>query len=135
VSAERFTASLAFDQRLDLTDGIEGLAFAGRRGQTPDMGRRDNVFQACEFRRRHLIGRPADILGGAGDSALGERVRDAAVVRVFGGDAVGELVQVGLADVCVAGRFEEEHGFGRPRRHVVGEDRRAVGRLQPGGVE
>ncbi len=64
-----------------------------------------------------------------------ERVRDVPVVLVLGGRPVGELVQVRLADVRVAGRLEPLHGLGRLGRDVLGEDRRAVGRRQAGGVE
>ena len=56
-------------------------------------------------------------------------------MRVLGGDAVGELVQVRLADNRVTGRFEPKDGFGPLFRDVVAEDRGAVGRCQPGGVE
>jgi hypothetical protein len=44
-------------------------------------------------------------------------------------------VQVRLADVHVARRFEPQHRLGGRRRDVVGEDRRAVRRGQAGGVE
>ncbi len=63
------------------------------------------------------------------------RVRDRAVVGVLRGDAVGELVQVRLADVRVSGRLEPPHRLGRLRRHVVGEHGRAVRRPHARRVE
>ena len=63
------------------------------------------------------------------------RVRHRAEVLVLGGRAVGELVQVGLADVRVAGRLEQPHRLGRLARHVLGEQDRAVGGDEPGRVE
>jgi hypothetical protein len=56
-------------------------------------------------------------------------------VRVLGRDAVGELVQVRLADDAVAGGFETRDGLRGPVGDVVGEEDRAVGRRQAGGVE
>jgi hypothetical protein len=56
-------------------------------------------------------------------------------VRVLGGDAVRELVQVRLADVAVPGGLEPEDGLGAPLGKVVGEDDRPVGRDQARGVE
>jgi len=48
---------------------------------------------------------------------------------------VGELVQVGLADVRVPGRLEPPNGLRGRRRNVIDEDRRAVRRRQAGAVE
>jgi hypothetical protein len=56
-------------------------------------------------------------------------------MRVLGGGAVGELVQVGLAHVPVAGGLEPAHGFGCLGRHVVGEEDRAVRGDETRGVE
>jgi hypothetical protein len=56
-------------------------------------------------------------------------------VRVLGGDAVRELVQVRLADVRVAGTLEAYDGFGRGRRDVFREDRRPVRRRHARRVE
>jgi hypothetical protein len=56
-------------------------------------------------------------------------------MRVLRGDAVGELVQVRLADDGVVGRLKASDGLGGSFRNVVAEDRGAVGRRQPGGVE
>ena len=64
-----------------------------------------------------------------------ERIRHEAEVRVQRRDAVGELVQVRLADDRVASVLEEAHRLGRPVGHVVGEEDGAVGRRQAGGVE
>ena len=71
----------------------------------------------------------------ARDATRGGGVGHGAEVRVLGGRAVGELVQVRLADVRVARLFEQPHGGRGRRRHVPGEDGGAVGRLQPGRVE
>jgi len=56
-------------------------------------------------------------------------------VGVVGRDPVRELVEVGLADVDVAGRLEQCNRLGRGVGDVVGEDRRAVGGADAGGVE
>jgi hypothetical protein len=56
-------------------------------------------------------------------------------VLVLGGRAEGELVQVGLAYVPVPGRLEPPYRLGRLARDVRGEQDRAVGRDEPGGVE
>jgi hypothetical protein len=56
-------------------------------------------------------------------------------VLVLRGRAEGELVQVGLAHIGVARGLEAAHRLGRLHRHVVGEQDRAVGRDQSGGVE
>ncbi len=87
------------------------------------------VGQAEHERRRRAARRAAR-------RATGERrVRDGAVVEVLRRDAVGELVQVRLADVRPPGALESQHGLGRPFRHVLGEHRRAVGRADAGRVE
>ena len=80
-------------------------------------------------RRRGAPARPA------GDAAREARVRDVAEMRVLGGRPVRELVQVRLADVHVARILEPQHRGSGPLGHVAGEDPRAVGRLQPAGVE
>jgi hypothetical protein len=54
---------------------------------------------------------------------------------VLGRDSVGELVQVRLADVGVAGGLESSDRLGRSVRYVLAEDRRPVGRRQSSGVE
>jgi hypothetical protein len=56
-------------------------------------------------------------------------------VRILGRDAVGELVQVRLADVRVARALEPRDGLGRCSGDVVGEQDRPVRRRQAGGVE
>jgi hypothetical protein len=56
-------------------------------------------------------------------------------VRVLGGDSVGELVQVRLAGVRIAGGLEQPNRLGGLARDVVGEERRAVRGGQPRGVE
>jgi hypothetical protein len=56
-------------------------------------------------------------------------------MRVLRRRAVGELVQVGLPDVRVAGLLKEDDDLGAPRRDVVDEDRRAVGGGQARGIE
>ena len=72
----------------------------------------------------------------AARDAAGEAwVGHVAEVRVLGGRAVRELVQIRLADVRVAGLLEQPHRGRRLAGHVPGEDRRAVGRLEPGRVE
>jgi hypothetical protein len=47
-------------------------------------------------------------------------------VLVLGGRAEGELVEVGLADVRVAGGLEAQNRLGRLARRVLGEQDRAV---------
>jgi hypothetical protein len=64
-----------------------------------------------------------------------ERVDDVPEMRVLRGDAVGELVQVRLADERVTRLLEAANGLGGPRRDVLAKDRRAVRRRQSGGVE
>jgi hypothetical protein len=56
-------------------------------------------------------------------------------VLVLGGRAEGELVQVRLADVDVAGRLEPPDRLGRLARDVVGEEDRAVRGDEAGSVE
>jgi hypothetical protein len=56
-------------------------------------------------------------------------------MRVDRGDAVGELVQVRLADVDVARGLELTDGLRGLGRDVLSEEDRAVGRDEPGGVE
>jgi hypothetical protein len=56
-------------------------------------------------------------------------------VQVLRGDAVGELVQVRLPNVAVPGGFEQPHRLGALRRHVLGENSRAVGRANACRVE
>src|SRR5436190_1444677 len=50
-------------------------------------------------------------------------------------DPPGELVQVGLPDVGVAGVLEQPHDLSARVRDAVAEDQRAVGRADPGRVE
>ena len=64
-----------------------------------------------------------------------ERVHDGAEVRVVRRDPVGELVQVRLAHDRVAGLLEPGDAGRRALGNVVAEDRRAVGRRQPGRVD
>ena len=106
---------------------------AAARGRDPD--------RAAGVRAERGVGEPGGERGGraaarpAGDAPGRERVRHVPVVRVLRGRPVGELVQVRLADVRVAGRLEPPHRLGGLRRDVLGEDRRAVRRRQAGGVE
>ena len=71
----------------------------------------------------------------AGDPAGSEGIRDGAEVCVLRRDPVGELVQVRLADVRIAGRLGEEDGCCTRGRDVFSEDRRAVRRRQACSVE
>ena len=71
----------------------------------------------------------------AGDPAGCEGIRDGAEVCVLRRDPVGELVQVRLADVRIAGRFGKEDGCCTLSRDVLHEDRRAVRRRQACSVE
>ena len=115
------------ERRLEADDAAE-------RGGDPDRAARCRVPSAASARPAASAAaepplEPPAIRPGA------TRVRHPAEVRVHRRDAVRELVQVRLADVRVAGRLEPADGFGRLGGHVVGEDRRAVRRRQPGGVE
>jgi hypothetical protein len=56
-------------------------------------------------------------------------------VQVLRGDAVGELVEICLADVRPAGALKEIHGGCIQVRDVVCEHRRAVRRPDARGVE
>jgi hypothetical protein len=56
-------------------------------------------------------------------------------VLVLGGDPVGELVQVRLADDRVARLLEPDDRWCRPLGRMVAEDRGAVGRYDSGRVE
>jgi len=108
-----------------------GHATAGRGD--PDrpagVGAERRVGQAGRERRGRAAARAA------GDPSRRGGVRHRSEVRVLRGRAERELVQVGLADVCVAGRLQPPHRLGRLARHVVGEQDRAVGRDEPGRVE
>jgi hypothetical protein len=56
-------------------------------------------------------------------------------MRVLGGDAVGELVQVRLPGDGIAGGLERRDRGRGLLGNVVAEDQRPVGRRQPCGVE
>ncbi len=71
----------------------------------------------------------------AGDPAGVERVDDGAEVRVVRGDPVGELVEVRLSDDPVARLLEPGDRARRSLGDVLPEDRRAVGRHEPGRVD
>ena len=71
----------------------------------------------------------------AGEPAGRARVRHRPVVRVLRRDPVGELVQVRLADVHVAGLLEQRDRGRGSGGDVLGEEDRAVGRRQTLGVE
>ncbi len=71
----------------------------------------------------------------ARDAPGRRRVRHRPVVRVLGRRPVGELVQVRLPVHVPACVLEQRNRGGRPLRHVPGEERRPVGRLQSGRVE
>ncbi len=71
----------------------------------------------------------------ARDPPAGDRVGNGAEVCVLRGDAVGELVEVGLSDVRVAGALQANDDLGAPVWDVIGEEDRPVSRRQAGGVE
>ena len=108
-----------------------GHAAAG--GRDPDraagVAAQCGVGKARRERRRRAAARAA------GEAILSERVRHGSKVRVLGSCAVGELVQVRLADVPVVGGLGAPHCFRGLRRDVVGEEDRAVGRDEPRCVE
>jgi hypothetical protein len=112
--------------RLEADDAAAGGGDADRSAR---VGPERRVCEAGGERRSRAAARAA------GDSARGDRVGDGAEVRVLGGDAVGELVEVRLPDVDVAFSLELGDCRGGPLRDVVGEDDRPVGRGEPGGVE
>ncbi len=112
--------------RLEADDAAAG-------GRDPDraarVGSEGRVGEPRRERRRRAAA------GAARDPVAPERIRDGAEVRVDRRDPVGELVQVGFADVDPARRLGAAHGLRAYRRHVVGEQDGAVGRDQPGRVE
>ena len=112
--------------RLEADDAAAGRRDADRPSR---VGAERRVREAEDERRGITAARAA------GDAPRRGGVRHGAVMRVLGGRPVRELVQVRLADVRVAGVLEPPHRFGRGRRDVPGEDRRAVRRLEPRRVE
>jgi hypothetical protein len=112
--------------------GLEARDTAARR-RNPDRATRVRadrcLRQSGRQRRCVAAARPAR------DTPGRRRIRHPAVVLVLRGDAPGELVQVRLAHVHVARRLEPCNRRRRLRRHVVAEDRRAVGGAYAGGVE
>ena len=102
---------------------------AGMRIEPPESVPSASFGEARCQRRSRTAG------GAAGDPAGCERIRDCAEVCVLRRDPVGELVQVRLADVRIAGRFGKEDGCRSRGRVVLREDRRAVRRRQACSVE
>ena len=113
-------------RRLVPDDAAAGCWDPNRAGR---VGAECRVGEAGRDGGRRAPARPAR------DAARETRVRHVAEVRVLGGRPVRELVQVRLADVRVTRVLEQPHRRRRLRGHVAGEDRRAVGRLEPGRVE
>ncbi len=113
---------------------------AGLEADDPAAGRRD-ADRAPGVRAEGSVGESCRQSGSrasaraAGHPTRERRVRHGSVVGVHRGDPVGELVQVRLPDVCVAGRFEPGDRLGRLLRHVVGVDDRAVRGREAGRVE
>ena len=114
------------ERRLEAGDAAVGGGDADRAaGVAPE---RRVGETGCERGRRAAARAARDASGRDG-------IRDPAEVRIHRRDSVRELVQVRLADVRVARRLEAAYALRRRARHVIGEDRRAVGRRQPRGVE
>ena len=103
------------------------------RRRNPDRAARIGAERRVRERRDECGRRAA--ARSAGGPAGRRRVRDRPVVEILRGDAVGELVQVRLANVCVAGLLEQPHGRSRLGRDVIGEHGRPIRRPHPGRVE
>ncbi len=113
--------------RLDADDAAAG-------GRLPDRGAgiaaERGVGHAGRDRRRGAAARAARMM------ALAPRVVDRPVVDVRAGGAVGQLVQVGLAEDHRAGALEALDRGGIVVRDPVGEQRRAEGGEDaPGGEQ
>ena len=113
----------------------------GRLEAGDAAARRRDPDRAAGVRAERRVGEPGRqcrrgaAARAAGDPAGRSGVRHGAEVLVLGGRAERELVQVGLADVRIAGRLQPPHRLGCLARDVVGEQDRAVGRDEPGRVE
>ena len=118
--------------RHEPVSGLEADDAATGRGDSDRAGR---VRAERRVRQPQRERRGGPSAGTARRPAGRARIRDGAVVRVLGRHPVRKLVQVRLADIHVAGVFEQPHRFGGLRGNVVGENRRAVRRSQPGRVE
>ena len=105
--------------------GLEPRGAAGRRG---DADRAAGVGAEADGREAGSERRGAAARGAARDVSGAARVADRPVERVLARHAPGELVQVRLADDHGAGIDEALHRAGRRDRHVIAEERRAVGR-------
>ena len=95
--------------RLEADDAAAG---GGDPDRAARVGAERRLGETGRDRRRRAAARAARGAAGRG------RVRDGAVVEVLRGDPVGELVQVRLADVGVAGLLEAgdgDRGLGRAR--------------------
>ena len=122
-------AAVERDKAVRRLEADDSAARGGDADRAAGVGSERRVREACGKRG----GRAA--AGAAGGPAGRDRVRNRAEMRVLRGDAVGELVEVRLADVRVAGALEADDCLGAPVGDVVGEEDRPVGRRQPGGVE
>ena len=111
---------------------LEARRAAGEGGDADRSARVGADAQRGEARceRRGAAARRA-----AGHVARAPGIADGAVEGVLARHAPGELVQVRLADDHGTGVGESLHGARGTRRDVLAEERRAVGRAHPGGVE
>ena len=112
--------------RLEADDPAAGGRDADRAA---GVGAERGVGKAGGERGGRAAARPAR------EAPRRDRVRHGSEVRVLRRHAVGELVQVRLADVRVARGLEAPHGLRGDGRDVVDEERRPVRRPQAGRVE
>jgi hypothetical protein len=113
-------------RRLEADDAAAGGRNPdGTRGVRPER----RIGEAGRERRGGAAARPAGIAVGR------ERIPDIPEMLVLRGDAVGELVQVRLADDRIACSLEASDRRGGPVRNMLREDRRAVGRPEACRVE
>ena len=109
-------------------DAAAGRPEAGRPGQGgghADRGTGIAAERTDSQPGRDRDGRPA--AGAAGDSPGIPRVPASAEEGVLGRSAIGEFVEVGLADEHRAGGPEPGHDFGIALRDPVGEEARPAG--------
>jgi len=106
-------------------------AAAGRR--YPDRASRVGAERGVGELRRERGCRAA--ARAAGETTRGQRVRHRPEVRVLGGRSESELVEIRLADVDIARSLEPLHSLRAVGRNVLGEEDRAIGRDEAGGVE
>ena len=128
----------AGSEREAAVDGHEPVARLEARRTAGERRDADRATRVRADAQRSEAGRErsgAPARGTAGDATGPARVADGAVERVLARHAPGELVQVGLADDHGAGVDEPLDGGRRPRRDVLTEQRRAVRRAHPRGVE